>query len=430
MKINPGLEDLKASLLQQLQSSSISKTGNNIPQIQESLAKVAAMQFPGSKQEEWKYSPFSIEKEAQFVLRHNHGKAAVRLSTDGLEDCQKIVFVDGFFVPTLSDLQEIQGLTIQSLAEKAEPFAQNLAGYEDTIFSHLNQVTALTGGISIEVAPKAVIKSPIVFVHLFSEIEQSAWVQPRIHIQIGERAEVSFAELWQNPSNQALVVNSLTQIHLASESMVRWLNFENWTANSSLINQTRAEVAAKAVFQHYVVAMGEGYIRNNLEIRINGKEGDAHMYGLSLGNFKFHVDHHTFVNHKAENTTSNQLYKSILSGKSNGVFNGKILVDQAAQKTNAYQSSKNILLSADAKVNAKPQLEIFADDVKCSHGATIGQLDEEPVFYLRSRGLDEATAKQLLLQAFAVEIFEKIDHPSLKNQIGQKVMDYMGSMLS
>ena len=333
-------------------------------------------------------------------------------------------------MPTLSDLQEIQGLTIQPLAEKAEPFAQNLAGYEDTIFSHLNQVTALTGGISIEVAPKAVIKNPIVFVHLFSEIEQSAWVQPRIHIQIGERAEVSFAELWQNPSNQALVVNSLTQIHLASESMVRWLNFENWTANSSLINQTRAEVAAKAVFQHYVVAMGEGYIRNNLEIRINGKEGDAHMYGLSLGNFKFHVDHHTFVNHKAENTTSNQLYKSILSGKSNGVFNGKILVDQVAQKTNAYQSSKNILLSADAKVNAKPQLEIFADDVKCSHGATIGQLDEEPVFYLRSRGLDEATAKQLLLQAFAVEIFEKIDHPSLKNQIGQKVMDYMGSMLS
>ena len=186
----------------------------------------------------------------------------------------------------------------------------------------------------------------------------------------------------------------------------------------------------KAVFQHVVISMGEGYLRNNLEIKINGSQGDAHMYGLTLGNHKLLVDHHTFINHKPENTTSNQLYKGVFTGKSTGVFNGKILVDQEAQKTNAYQSSKNILLSPDAKVYAKPQLEIFADDVKCSHGATIGQLDEEPVFYLRTRGLDLATARMLLVQAFASEILMKIDNKNLRELVESEVLAEMDRMIA
>lgn len=425
MKINPILDGLKQDLVRQLQGLPSSSS----PEMQQSLKQIQALQFPGSRQEEWKYSPFYVDKDAQFVLSRNANRMAVRLSDEALGNCTRIVFVDGIFEQGLSDSLSVNGLTVNLLNLVPNPFSNEISGYENTIFSHLNQATALEGGIQIAVDAKSKIEDPLVFIHLFSETDQAAWIQPRIQIQVGEGAEVSFAELWQNPDNKMVVANSLSEVQVASEASVHWLSFENGSTNTTLVNQTRAEVAEKGVFQHKVISIGEGYVRNNLEIKINGTLGDAHMYGLTLGNHRLHTDHHTFVNHKAENTTSNQLYKAILAGKSNGVFNGKILVDQVAQKTNAYQSSKNILLSGDAKVNAKPQLEIFADDVKCSHGATIGQLDEEPIFYLRSRGLDEATAKHLLIQAFAAEIFDQIEHEGLRQYIGGKVTDYMKAML-
>ena len=419
MKTNPQLEDLKLSLLAQIQS--VSKEKATI-----FLEEADQLHFPNSKNEEWKYSPFSVSKDTNYTLRTGQGKAMASIHAEAFEDCHLLVFLDGAFTESLSSTEVLKGLTIKKI-NHLETFT---SAYENNIFNQLNGSTAHLSGLSIQVNEKAIIEKPIVIFHCNSNTESAAWVQPWIQVQVGERAEVTFAEIWQSDGAQPVVTNAVQEIDVKKSAIVKWFSLEKGNKDSSLINQTRVETAEKAVFQHLVVSLGEGFIRNNLEIKINSTEADAHMYGLSIGSAKLHVDHHTFINHKAVNTTSNQLYKSIFSGKATGVFNGKILVDQVAQKTNAYQSSKNILLSSDAKVYAKPQLEIFADDVKCSHGATIGQLDEEPIFYLRSRGLDEATAKQMLVQAFASEILMKVENKSLHALFEAEIMAEMERLVS
>lgn len=416
------MEGLKDQLIGQIEALDGTTGPGAAQQKNPALAASRALHFPHAKNEEWKYSPFSLPKNSTFQLLAAQAKTAFHFRNPGLEHVYFLVFVDGAYQAALS-AQNIPGIEIKKIES---PQDQSLP-YENNIFNHLNLATAHLSGISLKVAPKAVVDQPVVFLHLVTAAE-NAWVQPRIQIEAGERAEAVFAEMWQSENDNLLVFNMVTELEVKPSARVKWISFENLSRQITLVNQTRVEVREKAVFQHVVLSMGQGFVRNNLEIRIHGEAGDAHMYGLSLGNHKQHADHHTFVNHKAENTTSNQLYKGIYSGKSTGVFNGKILVDQAAQKTNAYQSSKNILLSADAKVFAKPQLEIFADDVKCSHGATIGQLDEEPVFYLRSRGLDEATAKHLLIQAFASEILMQIPDGDLKSMMEEAVLSEMQGM--
>jgi Fe-S cluster assembly protein SufD len=407
------LEELKSNLLEQLK-----ELGNA-----SALESAKSLNFPLAKNEEWKYSPFSIPKNTTFQVLSGEEKSAFQFRNQELEDCHFLVFANGIFQASLS-ASHIEGIEIEAI-DNAKDQSQP---YENNIFNPLNLATAHLSGLRIKVKNQAVIEKPVLFLHIVSE-NGNAWIQPRIQMEVGEKANVCFGELWQVENQQNTVFNMVSEVEVKPSAFVKWISFEKVSKQTSLINQTRVEVREKAVFQHVVVALGEGFSRNNLEIRIHGEEGDAHMYGLTLGNQKLHVDHHTYINHKAENTTSNQLYKGIFSGKSTGVFNGKIFVDQAAQKTNAYQSSKNILISNDAKVFAKPQLEIFADDVKCSHGATIGQLDEEPIFYLRSRGLDEATAKHLLIQAFASEILMQIPHEPLRKMMEQEVLDEMNHMI-
>lgn len=415
MKTNPALEELKSSLISQIQHLS----GNA------DIQPETALSFPGVKNEEWKYSPFQIPKDTDFVIQKEGSHGSGQFSSEEFGECILLVFINGAFQPNLSEKTFPSGFRVGS----PEKTGNSIPAFENTLFSQLNDATRHQG-IYIDVAPKTVIEKPVIFLHLQTAQQTGLWSQPRVEINVGERAEISFAEIWRNENAQPTVVNSITEVKVGKSAFVKWLNFEKGTASLSQVHQTRVETEEKAVFQHVVVAMGEGYIRNNLEIKINGSQGDAHMYGLTLGNHKLLVDHHTFINHKPENTTSNQLYKGVFGGKSTGVFNGKILVDQEAQKTNAYQSSKNILLSPDAKVYAKPQLEIFADDVKCSHGATIGQLDEEPVFYLRSRGLDLATARMLLVQAFASEILMKIDNKNLRELVESEVLSEMDRMIA
>ena len=417
LKISAQMESLKASLLAQLGSLSSNQT------VAKAIQSAGEQHFPVAKNEEWKYSPFSVPRDAAFQLRTLAGSASGQYSSLPEGDFVALHIVDGVYQSVVNKVLPA-GISIQPITE----LEQMIDGYEQNIFNALNAATAHVGGFRLEVAPHAEVNQTILFAFHFSDTEAAAWIQPRIQISVGENAKASFAERWVFPAGHTAVANAITEVQVSAGAHVTWSSLEQCVSGASLINQTRVTVEEKAVFQHVVVAIGEGYVRNNLEIKINGTEGDAHMYGLSLGSNRLHVDHHTFVNHKAENTTSNQMYKGIMGGKSTGVFNGKILVDQAAQKTNAYQSSKNILLSNDAKVYAKPQLEIFADDVKCSHGATIGALDEVPIFYLRSRGLDENTAKLLLIQAFASEVLMKIDDQKWHDYVQGEVMATMQAM--
>lgn len=415
MAFNKKLEDLKSDLIQQARAW-------NLAGSEPALSSAEASGFPGLKSEEWKYSPLPIKSDQAFVLRGNQGSLKAEIPVFPIEGVCQLVFVDGRFEASLSD-------ELPEDIQLEQSYSPLLAGFEDLLLSHMNDATAPELSVRISVAAKSEIKPLLVFRFLQSQTEAASWIQSRLQIEIGNKAQVAFME-YAEPDAQQAMLNSVTEIEVQDEAEVYWLNLEEVPVARMVVNQTRVSVAQKARFEHVAISMGEGYVRNNLEIQITGEEGDAHMYGLSLGSQKFHVDHHTFVNHKPENTTSNQLYKGIFAGRSKGVFNGKILVDQPAQKTNAYQSSKNILIGSDAGVFAKPQLEIFADDVKCSHGATIGQLDEEPIFYLRSRGLDLNTARMLLIQAFASEVLFKIQHAEVRNWVEEKVLARMDQMLA
>lgn len=419
MKTNPALSELKSDLIQQVKDKVNQADASGI------LNSASGLEFPFGKNEEWKYSPFSPQKGAQFVLKVGESEAQLNYSNPFGDAVWHLVFLDGFLVKSASTIPEIAGIQFFDTIDSHDIQKP----YESTLFNELNRATATLNGLTIHIADGVGLDKPILLHHHFSKTETGAWVQPRVQVSVGSRAQASFIEWWEIPESVVLVSNSVTEISQKTDSMIRWTNLEKGTPGWSQIHQTRVHLEERAFFQHLVVAFGEGFTRNNLEIEVAGTQADAHMYGLCLGNHKLHVDNHTFVNHKEENTTSNQLYKTIMAAKSTAVFNGKILVDQKAQKTNAYQSSKNLLLSADAKVYAKPQLEIFADDVKCSHGATIGQLDEEPIFYLRSRGLDEKSARKMLIQAFASEILGMENFEPLRVRLQELMGDGLEQMI-
>ncbi len=403
---------VKSSLLARIQSSGLVAA--------EVLEELNKFDFPGKRQEEWKYSvpPFASEKFR--FLEEPEANAAL---PDKLpEDATRLVFVDGKFQAELSSREFPAGMKV------SETGRSSIRPYEENIFGKLNESTTSRFGFQIEIEKNAQIERPVLLIHCQTGNAGGSWIQPFISISAGAHSQSVFAEIWNNSASGNSVANIVNEIKLDQSAHLSWLHFQNTAADSICINQTRGSLAADAQFRHMVLSLGNGFSRNNLDLHIEGKGAHADLFGLSLGNEKSHCDHHSFVHHAAENSTSNQLYKGIFAGKSSGVFNGKILVDQIAQKTNAYQSGRNILLSGDAKVFAKPQLEIFADDVKCSHGATIGQLDEEPLFYLRSRGLDLASARLLLVRAFASEILMEMQQDSLKNFAEAFVIERLDEM--
>lgn len=368
------------------------------------LLAIDSLSFPTRKQEEWKYSlpPFAAES-----YKLPTGIPTNPAIPGHLPDGIHLIFSGGRFIPEAGTKKLPDGLEITASAQPA-----TIPPFEDNIFTRLNEATATAFGVHIRIAKNACIQQPILLVHCESPAGDLEWQQPYISVEAGEGSSATFAEIHQGSNTP--VMNLVNEIRIREAAQINWFHLQDTGRNSILINQTRAALETNAQFRHLVVSHSEGFVRNNLDIHVLGKGAHADLFGLSLGSEKSHCDHHSFVHHAEENSSSRQLYKGIYSGKSTGVFNGKILVDQIAQKTNAYQSGRNILLSPDARVYAKPQLEIFADDVKCSHGATIGQLEEEPLFYLRSRGLDLATARLMLVRAFASEILMELPNESLR----------------
>lgn len=407
-------ESLKSSLLEQIR--------NVVDFSDDKEFALTQLHFPVKKQEEWKYSiPNFLADSYQLSSLQ---EVPVSSIPSGLPaDACKMVFVNGVFSSELSDKSLPSGLEISF-----GPLNNSIKPFEENLFGKLNEASAEKQGIHLHVQKNASIEKSILLVHIIPSTGHSNWIQPSISIHLEANSSASFGEIWEGLPADHFVANAVNEIRLESGANLHWLHIQDGTSDGIIINQTRVACAANSLFRHIVLSAGSGFVRNNLDIHIEGSGAHADMFGLSLGNGSFHCDHHSFLHHAVPNTTSNQLYKGIYSGKSTGVFNGKILVDQIAQKTNAYQSGRNILLSPDAKVYAKPQLEIFADDVKCSHGATIGQLDEEPLFYLRSRGLDLATARLLLVRAFASEILMQINSDSLRTYAEEKAIRQLDEM--
>ena len=270
-------------------------------------------------------------------------------------------------------------------------------------------------GISLHVTKS--INKPIV-IHYLNLSEGNLFFNIRNLFVIEKNAEAQLAE-FHHASNHKYFTNNLTEIFVAENAHLNHTVIQNAGAASYTVNTTKTHQQKQSNYTNSCFTFSGALVRNNLNTAINAEFAEAHLFGLFVTKGNQLVDNHTLVDHLKPNCQSNELYKGIVGGKSTAVFNGQIFVEKDAQKTNAYQSSKNILLSDDATVNAKPELEIYANDVKCSHGTSTGKVDENALFYLKARGIGEESARKLLLQAFAHEVIDQLKSETIKEKVSE-----------
>ena len=305
-------------------------------------------------------------------------------------------------------------------------FAEPLQGNCDP-FLALN-AALFAAQLEITITGALQSEAPIVLHHYYHASPQ-AFVHPKIKIKINKGVKAKLIDFRQFIAGDAtVVVNQHTQIELEQGAELLLYKMQN-NLKGNLIDTYDVVQHQASRLEITTLNCNSHWVRNNLNITLAGVHADTSLRGLSVTKGTQFVDHHTQINHSVPHCTSNQLYKSILAGKSTGVFNGKILVQRDAQKTAAFQSSKNNVLSDDATINTKPQLEIYADDVKCSHGSTTGQIDQEALFYLRSRGLSEVSAKALLLQAFAAEVLQSIAEDHYREELLTELSQLLNNLV-
>ena len=367
--------------------------------------------FPTTKDEEWKYTSlkkvitneYSIENKGEII----DSSVIEKYSLD-LEN--RIIFSDGKLINT----QTIKGVSITGFSE-----------FESTTTDSILQLNkALSqNGFTISVDKNTVVENPIEI--LFLSTTENTFSQYRNQISIGENSEVKFVERIQNLNNSASFVNHFTQINCDKNTKSEYNKIQNNTAESQLIDTVNVYQEQDSTCNINTLIFGGSFTRNNLNFEQNGSNCESNMNGVSVLNDNQLADNHTFVDHKSAHCRSNEMYKGVYLGNSKGVFNGKIMVRPDAQKIDAFQSNNNLLLSDTSSIDSKPQLEIYADDVKCSHGCTIGQLDDDALFYMRSRGIGIEEAKAVLTYAFASEAIENISVEQVKtlakNLLAQKL---------
>ncbi len=395
--------------------------------------------FPSRKEEAWKYTSlnslqkvdFSIFPKEENALEYNHVKKYFLHEID----TYKIVFIDGIYSSYLSETtHDGVDICLMSSALTKPMYKPVIDVYFNKIASKEESLTTLNTAFSREGAyiyiPKnKAPKKPVEILHFATGNEASLMLQPRNLIIVEENAELQVIERHQSLTKNEVLTNSVTEIFAAKDAIVDYYKVQNDTKDASLIDNTYIAQKDKSVVKVHTFSFGGKLTRNNLNFFQNGEYIDSTLKGVTILGEKQHVDHHTLVHHKQPNCESHQDYKGIYGERSTGVFNGKIIVDKIAQKTNAFQQNNNVLISDQSTINTKPQLEIFADDVKCSHGCTIGQLDEDAMFYLQSRGIPRKEATGLLMYAFANNVLESVRLPELKKRINKLIATKLGVRL-
>ncbi|NNJ87908.1 MAG: Fe-S cluster assembly protein SufD [Eudoraea sp.] len=395
--------------------------------------------FPSRKEEAWKYTSlnslqkidFSIFPKEENALEYNHVKKYFLHEID----TYKIVFVDGIYSSFLSETtHDGVDICLMSSALTKPMYKPVIDVYFNKVASKEESLTTLNTAFSREGAyiyiPKnKAPKKPVEILHFATGNEASLMLQPRNLIIVEENAELQVIERHQSLTKNEVLTNSVTEIFAAKDAIVDYYKVQNDTNDASLIDNTYIAQKDKSVVKVHTFSFGGKLTRNNLNFYQDGEYIDSTLKGVTILGEKQHVDHHTLVHHQQPNCESHQDYKGIYGERSTGVFNGKIIVDKIAQKTNAFQQNNNVLISDKATINTKPQLEIFADDVRCSHGCTIGQLDEDAMFYLQSRGIPRKEATGLLMYAFANNVLESVRLPELKKRINKLIATKLGVRL-
>ncbi|MEJ7588970.1 MAG: Fe-S cluster assembly protein SufD, partial [Ferruginibacter sp.] len=397
--------------------------------------------FPNTKVEDWKYinlAPFlkenyliEPEDESVFITDESLAKATI----ENL-DCYRIVLLNGQYQPNLSDSIPGDSVVVSSLsgAMNKPAFMAHFGKYialDKNHFAALN-TAFFRDGLFIEAPANTILDKPIHIIHIVTST-QNLFLQPRQLFVIGAHSEISIVESFISSGSQAnsgakCFVNNVSEITVGEQSRLQHYYIQTGNKLTSYIHHTEIVQQSSSLYNNYKASFpGTALLRNNLNVSLDGQNIESHLYGLYLTGGNQLVDNHTIVDHMKPHCYSNELYKGVMKDEAVAIFNGKIMVRKDAQKTNAFQKNNNLMLSKKAVVDSKPQLEIFADDVKCSHGSTIGQFNEDALFYLKARGIGEKNAKALLIHAFAFDVTEKIPVASIQAHINELIEEGLKS---
>jgi Fe-S cluster assembly protein SufD len=399
------------------------------------LARFAELGFPTLNDEDWRFT--NIGPIAQLPFHLATPVAVNGVETEALEAAlfnrlpgNRLVFVNGFFVAGLSRMKSVPG------GVRIENLATALANDSALIEKHLGQYAGTTGnafaamnqaffsdGAFISVPAGVAVEEPVQLVYISTSKRKGETIMPRNLIVAGANSKLSVVESYVSTNNQAYFTNAVTEIVAGDNAVVEHIKLQDEADDAYHIATIAGEFGRASRVDVHSFALGARLSRNNIFVNLAGEGLECVLNGLYLTRREQLADHHMVVQHSQPHCASHEYFNGILDDKSKGVFHGRIYVHPIAQKTDAKQTNKNLLLSDDATADTKPQLEIYADDVKCTHGATIGQLDAESVFYLRTRGINQETARRMLIHAFAGEIIERIRCESAREEIDKLVWD-------
>lgn len=398
----------------------------------EAISRFVARGFPTPRDENWKYTRttaiekygFSYAVASEFAV--DMGRIDKLLQADAA--MQRLVFINGRYFPALSCLDTLPaGIDVGSLNEVLHQRPDAIKGLLGTIadldrhpFAALNTAFA-DDGAYLALARNMEVEQPIHVVFITTTAHEGRVSHPRLLVKADDNSHAVLVERHISLDDTVYFSNVITEISLGNNAAIDYYRVQEESSKAFHIGGVHVQQDRDSRFVAYSATLGSALVRNDVDVQLVASGAQCELNGLYVASGRQHVDIHTRVDHFKPHGTSNEFYKGILDGRARSVFNGKVIVHSGAQKTDARQSNNNLLLSSDAEADTKPELEIYADDVKCSHGATVGQLDADAVFYLRSRGIDATTARNLLTSAFAQEIIDQIKVPALRTYLDKAV---------
>ena len=386
--------------------------------------------FPSRRTEQWKYTDVTPITRKKFTVGRPAPATVDGAFVDSLRfsrlDCHELVFINGSFSASLSRNEPLpDGVTVRSLQSVKPDEAVLLEscfpdGEIKNAFSALNTAFA-NDGVLIHVPDNTEVTTPIHIIYVTGQAEETLMSNPRNLVALGRNAGASVIESFAGIPDTEYFTNTHTGILGQAGSRLDYYSIQQESQRAYHIGNTRIRQQADSRIDCHTLSLGGKLARSDIDVELDEPGAEVKLNGLYLTNERQHVDNHTLIEHKQPHTVSNEHFRGVMNGHSRAVFNGKVIVHEQAQKTEAHQSNANLLLSGSAAVDTKPELEIYADDVKCSHGATVGQLDENMLFYLRSRALDEHAARSLLTYAFADEIIRDIRFPEIRERLEHSI---------
>ncbi len=398
------------------------------------LEAFASAGFPTPRHEDWKYTRVTPIEKRGFKIPQGNGTTIqsgdVQRFYLGGQDCEQLVFVDGRYVDPLSRRNVLESgvrvTTLESAMKASSEFLENhLGSYADPAhqaFSALN-TAFMTDGAVVHVKNRGADKPPIHL--LFVATREDIVTHPRVLVIAEAGSQATIIESYASVCEGCYFTNAITEIALMEDARVDHYKIQEESTKAFHVATLEVHQNRDTRFTSHSISFGGQLVRNDINVLLDAEGAHCTLNGLFMVGGRQHVDYHTRIDHAKPHGTSEEVYKGILDGRARGVFNGRVKVHPDAQKTDAHQSNNNLLLSRDAEIDTKPELEIYADDVKCSHGATVGQLDEHSLYYLRSRGIGERQARGLLTYGFAREILERVELVSLRDKLTGELLERM-----